>query len=162
MSTILGRWLARRLERSLVHGVARRRPPDFVIGDNPDDPYLRRWWVIPRNRFFNVYLHQFLKDDDDRAMHDHPWPSLSLAISGSMVEKYLHKGTERERYVIAGDIVPRGGRFAHRMIVLTPSWTLFITGPVYREWGFLCARGWVHWRQFTSPANKGEIGRGCE
>lgn len=47
------------------------RAPDFYIGGNAN-PYLLRWWVIPRNRFFNVYLHKFLRDDDDRALHDHP------------------------------------------------------------------------------------------
>ncbi|MGE4307333.1 MAG: hypothetical protein AB7E24_25275 [Novosphingobium sp.] len=31
-----------------------QRSPDFVIGDN----YLRRWWVVPRNRFCNAYLHE--------------------------------------------------------------------------------------------------------
>ena len=45
------------------------REPDFVIGDN----YLRRWWVIPRNEFCSVYLHEINASDDDRAFHDHPW-----------------------------------------------------------------------------------------
>ena len=37
------------------------RKPDFVIGGH-DDPYMLRWWIIPRNRFFNIYLHKFLHD----------------------------------------------------------------------------------------------------
>ena len=55
-----------------------RRPADFVIG-GAERPYLRRWWVIPRNRLFNVYLHQFLRSDDDRALHDHPWLTAAAA-----------------------------------------------------------------------------------
>lgn len=39
------------------------RPPDFVIGPN-DDPYMLRWWAIPRNRFFNIYLHHILHDNE--------------------------------------------------------------------------------------------------
>jgi len=35
------------------------RKPDFVIG-RAGAPYLERWWVIPRNRWFNIYLHHFL------------------------------------------------------------------------------------------------------
>ena len=40
--------------------------PHFVIG-GADDPYMLRWYLIPRNRRFNIYLHKFLRDDDDRA-----------------------------------------------------------------------------------------------
>ena len=50
------------------------RAPDFVIGAD----YLRRWWVIPRNDSQNVYLHDIRKSDDDRALHDHPWPKGTL------------------------------------------------------------------------------------
>ena len=42
-----------------------------VIGKN----YLSRWHIIPRNRYFNIYLHKFVGSDDDRALHDHPWRS---------------------------------------------------------------------------------------
>lgn len=42
-------------------------------------------------------------------------------------------------------------------------WTIFVTGPRYREWGFHCAdRGWVHWKKFTATDNRGEIGKGCD
>lgn len=140
-----------------------RRPPDFVIG-NPADPYLERWWLLPRNRFFNVYLHHIRKSDDDRANHDHPWASLSLMLRGVLREYYCDD---------AGDIgcrllrrfrwVFRSPRFAHRLEVLDEhgAWTLFMTGPKVREWGFWCKDRWVHWKEFVSPSNKGEIGRGC-
>ena len=49
-----------------------RRAPDFVIGGS-DNPYLLRWFLIPRNPVFNVYLHKFMRSDDDRALHTHPW-----------------------------------------------------------------------------------------
>lgn len=64
----------------------RRRPPDFVIGSE-DNPYLHRWWIIPKNRLFNIYLHKFMRSDDDRALHDHPWSwNLSIIIRGSYIE----------------------------------------------------------------------------
>ena len=44
-----------------------KRPADFVIGP-PERPYLLRWWIIQRNRFFNIYLHKFLRSDDDLAL----------------------------------------------------------------------------------------------
>ena len=60
---------------------AMARKPDFVIGE-PVAPYLRRWWIIPRNEQMNVYLHEILRDDDDRALHDHPWANTSYVIEG--------------------------------------------------------------------------------
>ena len=49
--------------RKLITGV-----PHMVIG-GAEDPYLLRWYLIPRNPFVNVYLHKFLRSDDDRALH---------------------------------------------------------------------------------------------
>lgn len=71
------------------------RYPDMVIGE-AIDPYLLRWWIIPRNRFFNIYLHKFMRSDDDRALHDHPWAwNLSLIIKGSYIE---HMPNNRKTY----------------------------------------------------------------
>lgn len=49
-------------------------------------PYLTRWHLIPRNRWFNLYLHKFVHGDDERALHDHPWPSASLILEGRYIE----------------------------------------------------------------------------
>lgn len=142
-----------------------RRAPDFVIGGQ-NNPYLRRWWVIPRNRFFNIYLHQFLRSDDDRALHDHPWVNYSVLLLGEYTEHTIAAGGVHRREILrAGAVRARwSGKFAHRVELHAGScWTLFITGPVYREWGFHCPeRGWVHWRDFTDARDAGAIGRGCE
>ena len=38
----------------------------------------------------------------------------------------------------------------HRIVIDEgPVWTLFITGPRIRQWGFLCPKGWIYWRDFT-------------
>jgi hypothetical protein len=141
-----------------------RRPPDFVIG-SLERPYLRRWFVIPRNRFFNVYLHQFLRSDDDRALHDHPWANLSVLLRGSYVEHTIEQGgVERHTKLVAGDWRFRWtGRIAHRIEIDAACWTLFITGPRYRSWGFHCPQqGWIHWERFTKVGAPGEIGPGCD
>jgi hypothetical protein len=108
-----------------------RRAPDFVIG-GAARPYLRRWWVIPRNPLFNIYLHQFLRSDDDRALHDHPWVNASILLRGRCVEHTISAGgIEHRRELRAGDVRVRpSGRLAHRVEVVDgPCWTLFITGP---------------------------------
>ncbi|TJU85594.1 MAG: hypothetical protein E5Y10_24555 [Mesorhizobium sp.] len=143
--------------------IADQRPPDVMIG-GAVDTYLRRWFLIPRNRFFNIYLHQFMRSDDDRALHDHPWWNVSILLRGRYVEHTISAGginirTERK----AGDVKLRRAGAAHRIELHDgPCWTLFVTGPRLREWGFHCPRGWVHWRAFTNPADNGAtIGRGC-
>lgn len=61
------------------------RKPDFYVGGKTN-PYMLRWWVIPRNKWFNIYLHKFLRDDEDRAAHNHPWVSWSFILKGSYTE----------------------------------------------------------------------------
>lgn len=149
-----------------------RRPPDFIIG-GPDNPYMLRWWVIPRNPFFNIYLHKFLRDDDDRALHDHPWASCSIILKGGYLE---HLPGDEVKYRRRGNVVCRRARQAHRIRLrraywllqpnpcetIIPAWSLFITGPRVREWGFHCPQGWRHWKEFTNPHDSGQVGRGCE
>lgn len=153
---------------NLINKFAQRikdsRPPDFIIG-RPGEPYLLRWWLIPRNRFFNVYLHEFWRSDDDRALHDHPWFNFSFLIDGQYTEHTIEAGGINKRELKkAGDFRFRwSGKFAHR-IELTHGrcTTIFVTGPKYREWGFHCPeRGWVHWKDFCG-VDKGQVGKGCE
>jgi hypothetical protein len=131
------------------------REPDFIIGDD----YIRRWWVIPRNKSCNVYLHEILHSDDDRAMHDHPWANTSLLIAGSYIE-HTPEGTFVRR---AGDVIERPAEALHRLEVIPGerAISLFMTGPIVREWGFACPNGWVHWRDFVDDRDAGQIGRGC-
>lgn len=156
-----------------------RRPPDVVIG-GAERPYMRRWFVIPRNPVFNVYLHQFLRSDDDRALHDHPWANLSILLRGHYREHTIAAGgVERVELFGAGDWRFRWtGRIAHRIELLTVAdyivtqpanrsplscWTLFITGPRYRRWGFHCPQqGWINWERFVAPDDYGSVGKGCD
>jgi hypothetical protein len=152
------KWIAGRMLR-----MEREWRPDFIIG-KPGDDYMRRWFVIPRNRFFNVYLHRFIRSDDDRALHDHPWMNCSLLLQGEYTEHTIPQGGihQRKRYV-AGDLKFRGPRSAHRVeLTAGPSLSLFITGPRVRDWGFHCPAGWRRWQDFTAPHNSGEIGPGCD
>lgn len=178
----LAAWLAARLTQP-------RRAPDFVIGGGDGElPYLCRWWLIPRNPICNVYLHHFLRSDDDRALHDHPWPSVSLMLRGRLrewtfAERSLHvREVQRDIDVVlgsaqagpllvdeeiqAGALRFRGPRFAHRLELAAGEdcWTLFVTGPVVRAWGFWCEGvRWVHWTIFTDTRDGRSVtGRGCE
>lgn len=133
-----------------------QRPPDFVIGDN----YLRRWWVVPRNDWCNVYLHEILHSDDDRALHDHPWDNTSFLIEGGYVEVTPEGEFERT----AGSVIMRKAVDSHRLVIPDGgrAISLFQTGPAIREWGFHCPQGWRPWREFVDARDKGQVGRGCE
>lgn len=154
--------------------------PHFIIGGR-ENPYLKRWWIVPRNPIFNIYLHQILRSDDDRALHDHPWWNCSLILSGEyeevtltpemlrgwMAAKKLYPNRIESKttyyaqqigYVRkAGSIVFRRPDCPHRLVVTKPAWTLFITGPRIREWGFHTSTGWVHWRKFCDPIDPGLV-----
>ena len=146
------------------------RKADVAIG-GWDNPYMLRWYVLPRNRWINLYLHKFCRDDDDRAMHDHPWWFLSFMIRGMYTEIIAQDpDTNSGRGFVrsAPSVAFRRAEHRHRVVLerddtgmVVPCWTVVITGPRSREWGFWCPRGFVHWRDFTTGENAEEVGRGC-
>lgn len=153
--------------RDWVIGRADGRKPDFVITDESrlDDPYMLRWYVIPRNRYFNIYLHKFLRSDDDRACHDHPWMNASWLLRNEYTEHTIAAGGVHHRFIFKeGAVKIRwSGKYAHRVELHNgPVWSLFITGPVYRVWGFHCPNGWVPHHVFTRRTAGGSVSKGCE
>lgn len=154
--------------KSIPEDLIERTEPitaDVVIGGH-DNPYLLRWYLIPRNPILNIYLHKFMRSDDDRALHDHPWANMSILLRGEYIEhEILAGGIEKRTHFKAGSWRIRwSGKLAHRLeLVNGPCWTIFITGPRYRQWGFHCPLvGWVHWKKFTAADDHGAIGKGCD
>lgn len=144
-----------------------RREPDFIIG-KPGSPYMRRWYVIPRNRWFNVYLHNIVRSDDDRALHDHPWWNLSIVLKGGYweyvpLDAARPSGATIGSFRPAGSFVFRRATSSHRLAIPSGDscWSLFITGRKVREWGFHCPQGWKVWTSFVDMSNTGAIGPGC-
>ncbi len=156
-------WLRRRLEARACRVMA-SRPPDFRIDPaGTGRPYLERWWLTRRRRWGRIYLHRILRSDDDRALHDHPWPYLTLILSGGYVEHtILPGGVHQRRYLGPGRVAVHGARRAHRLeIAGVEAVTMFVCGPRVRDWGFHCPQGWRHWRDFVAPDDAGRDGRGC-
>lgn len=164
--------------RDILYTIKRffKRPPDFIVYRDDDSQYLRRWWVIPRNMYFNIYLHNFLASDEDRALHDHPWWNMSLLLTGSYKEHMpldidlWKKGNRLTYFKVRRPFRPvfRGANAIHRVELFKknkkeiPVWTLFITGPKKRDWGFWCPKGFVFWKNFVSEKQGGNgVGKGC-
>jgi hypothetical protein len=143
-----GRWL----------GMLLRGQPHQIIR-NSDAPYLHRWYLLPRNRRLNVYLHRFLASDDPIGLHDHPWWFCSLILRGWYYEVTATVTTVRRR----GSIAVRRATHRHRVCLPRdangreiPCLTIIITGPHVREWGFWCSRAtaepdhFIPWRDIDA------------
>ena len=147
--------------------------PHFYIGGR-SNPYMLRWYLIPRNGLLNVYLHKFMRDDDDSALHDHPWWFVSVMLRGGYWETRTNSDpdipmtNEIRTWRGTGSFAFRRATDRHRVTLSKdgdwqpiPCWTLVLTGPRVREWGFHCPKGFVPWHQFVSPVDSGEVGKGC-
>lgn len=118
--------------------------PNWMKGSLEPDlylpTYLKRWYVIPKNNVFNVYLHRFEGDDGDRALHNHPWNSVSILLKGELTENYkydLYDNVVFHRRIKKWLPYFRGRQSFHSMFLPTLSaWTLFMTGRHTQEWGF--------------------------
>jgi hypothetical protein len=70
------RWLTKTLKHQVIN----------ALNDGGEDtgPYLVRWAI--NTRFGGVKLHHFLRSDEDRDLHDHPWSFLSIILWGGYWE----------------------------------------------------------------------------
>jgi hypothetical protein len=142
--------------------------PHYVIGGQ-ERPYLLRWFLIPRNHRLNIYLHKFMRDDDDRALHDHPWWFVSVMLWGRYKEFVVSAlGGQQRLDRRTGSAAFRPAVHRHRVELFKdeqgqpqPCWTLVITGRKSRTWGFWCNKGFVPWYDFVDRNDSGAVGPGC-
>ena len=107
----------------------------------PGVPYIERFHVID-SRSVSIRFHHWLSSDDGRAPHDHPWNNGTMLLAGSLLEHTAGAVHQLEPHAV----ITRAATDAHIIELQSPdAWTLFVTGPVIRPWGFHTAAGWVHW-----------------
>jgi hypothetical protein len=136
----------------LLDWIMRSREPDVVIGGY-EKPYVLRWYLIPRNDWLSIYLHLFIRGDEDDALHDHMGDSASIIFESGYFEEF------RERIIARkpGRIYFRWAETPHR-IYLHPGQTavtIFVTARRRREWGFHCPYGWMHWKKIIGTGHYG-------
>lgn len=129
--------------------------PDLVVGERGREtynPYMLRWHLFRVANLPRLYLHKFVRSDDDRALHDHPWWYVSLLIRGGYTELTPDGPVRRS----APSIVFRPITHQHRVVLLPdghggerPCWTLFLTGPDVRRWGFWCGERFIVSKDFS-------------
>lgn len=125
-----------------------------TIGD-PANPLLVRY-VVFRLPWLGVYLHQFHRSDYDRALHDHPWPFISIMLRGGYWEVHdqTPDGGQVREWRAPGTVLLRPAEWRHR-VALDPGlrpWTLVIIGQRQRRWGFFLPTGWCWWRKHNPDA----------
>jgi len=156
--------------------------PHCIINRTIEEIYLKRWFIIPRNPIFNIYLHHFYLSDLDSALHDHPWNfNISIILSGSYKEwipcepeKWQTTNRRSVKYIRRYPFIPviRFGPSIHRIELDTDDngpkkvWTLFITGQTVSSWGFYCANRKVDHKDYLIHTIENghkisKIGKGC-
>ncbi len=118
-----------------------------------DKLYLIRYYLISKNKYFNIYLHHILTDDFQEYYHDHPFKSLSIVLYPGYIEERPDMNTSYDfGYKVIKQYYWKPGAFIYHPALEMhcinlykdkPSWSLFITGPIFRQWGFNNGRGWI-------------------
>ena len=89
----------------------------------------------------SIRFHHLVTSDRDDP-HDHPWDYVSTILAGAYRE-ITEGGSEVYRAPVT---LIRSAEHAHRLEVVTaPCWSLIVTGPARRRWGFHTEGGWIEW-----------------
>jgi hypothetical protein len=133
-------------------------------------PYLIRWAI--NTPLFGIKLHHILRSDEDRDLHDHPWSFLSIILSGGYWEHTAREPDVDPRFDLRhmtgkpvtdrtwhgpGSILWRPAPSPHRLELPEgrSAWTLVLTGPKRREWGFRTICGWISSSSYWAAKREG-------
>lgn len=123
--------------------------------------YLKRWRLVPKNRWCNICLHKICSPDTSLYAHDHPWAYFSLVLKGTFKEeisefrqadvkvddRLICDTSPARRYRLIAksfyerrpfSMTMRKAEYAHIIHALKgwPVWTLVVTGRKVRPWGW--------------------------
>lgn len=125
--------------------------------DGSENIYMRRWILLLPFGLGTLRVHQIMRSDDDRHLHDHPFDFTSFLLSGGYFESIPCDGrllfgnsvwpvrqTKVTHYRPRFSIVRKKAEDLHALTLTCPVWTLVYGGPKRREWGFATELGWIH------------------
>ena len=143
-------------EDSRLWGFMNRR----VIAEG-DNVYLDRLSLIT-TPWFSIKLHRIYRPDQQRDLHDHPWNFLSIVLRGEYVEDvpclhkvYAQKAYREVRHIRWFNWKKAEDLHAISWVSRSPVWTLVVTGPRRRVWGFFVEKlkQWVAWDKYDKLNN---------
>lgn len=101
-------------------------------------PYMERWVI--NFGLFSIRLHHWFCSDDHRNKHDHSWNFITIVLKGG----YTDITEDGKEEMPVGTIRFRPANHIHTTNVWPDGcWTIVITGPIIRQWGF-----WVNGKFF--------------
>jgi hypothetical protein len=172
----LGRWIANRLKVLLEN-----TQPRIILDGRGEHPYLSRYYLFggphmkdgssPFDVYGNpypnaiwpegwgLYIHRFHQSDIDQELHNHPWNwALSFVIAGGYIEERRNEFdqvTQRGVKPLSFNFI-RSTDFHRVDLVEDDCWTLFLTGPKARSWGFWdrTTKVYTPWREFLARVQR--------
>ncbi len=69
----------------MIESILNRLFKKKVIHNCEAQPYLHRWFLY-RSARFGIFIHRFVRSDEDRCLHDHPWPFLVIPLWRGYIE----------------------------------------------------------------------------
>lgn len=106
-------------------------------------PLMIRYFIL-RLPFVAIYVHKFMRSDNDRHFHDHPWSFVTILLNRGYNE-HTPRGTFwRRRF----SVLYRPATWQHWVEINRPVWTLVIRFRRVREWGFITEKGWIDWKTY--------------
>jgi hypothetical protein len=130
--------------------------PHKVIVNCDHEPYLLRWYVL-RTKRVAVFIHKFIRSDEDRALHDHPWDFLVIPVWRGYIEhSEAMWGPPRFPIGVSRRVYPlisaryRKGEYRHRVELIggRPAWSVFVRFRERRTWGFWPKEGFIAWNKW--------------
>jgi hypothetical protein len=148
------------MERQMIECILDKLFQFRVIINCQKDPYLKRWYVI-RTEPFGLFIHKFIRSDEDRALHDHPWNFIIIPIWRGYIEHsqkkfvtvWRHEAehmAQIKRRVWPLMISIRPAEYQHRVELIEgkPAWSIFLRFKKRREWGFWPSGIFYNWKQW--------------
>lgn len=149
--TILSRFLASRFGAWAVKTIAFRDPARHLY-DLDGSCYMGRWHVVREGSFASrvlerltgyasIRLHQIMRADHDRDLHNHPFDYRTFVVGGYYSEQYQLPGTGQRvkaRSIVIGETAATKADTFHRISSVSPGgvWTLFCMTRNTYIWGF--------------------------
>lgn len=140
------------------------------VSDGAAELFVSRLRLV-QTPWFGVYVHVIHRPDVDPDPHDHPWPFVSVVLSGWYLEELSDTPAWYDGSLLAS---PRGWRVhkplrprimrrrrAHRIIDTHggPVWTLCVIGRDRGDWSFWTPEGRVPWREYREAIRGAAAGR---
>ncbi len=114
--------------------------------------YLRRFY-LKRTGKKRYFLHYFVRSDNDRWLHDHPWDAEVIILNKGYREevkggKFIDHTKWKKRSLSA--------EWFHRVhLCYGPVWTIFMPQQKRKQWGFLVGETWEPHYKYLK--NEGEL-----